>query len=102
MQGHLSDLLLERHGHVAPACPLFFETTASHPLALYFPTLYHVPGPGIWWLMVEDGWLSWGCGGIVCEYGGSIGDVMAKLGMWWLSWGCGVSVGDVVAQLGML
>jgi NADPH:quinone reductase-like Zn-dependent oxidoreductase len=34
----------------------------------------------------------WGCGG-------SVGDVVAQLGMWWLSWGCGGSVGDVVAQL---
>jgi hypothetical protein len=29
---------------------------------------------------------------------GSVGDVVAQLGMWWLSRGCGGSVGDVVAQ----
>jgi hypothetical protein len=29
-------------------------------------------------------WLSWGCGG-------SVGDVVAQLGMWWLNW-------DVVAR----
>jgi hypothetical protein len=42
-----------------------------------------------------------------CGCGGSIGDVVAQLGIWWLSWdgdlvtqwGCGGSVGDVVAQL---
>jgi hypothetical protein len=42
-------------------------------------------------------------------FGGSVGVVVAQLGLWWLcwglrwlSWGCGGSVGVVVAHLGLL
>jgi hypothetical protein len=38
---------------------------------------------------VGDVVLSWGCGG-------SVGDVVALLGMLWLSWECGGSFRDVV------
>jgi hypothetical protein len=54
--------------------------------------------------------VQWGCGGSVGDVLAQLGmwwlsgDVVAQLGMWWLSWRCGGSVvmwwlsGDVVAQ----
>jgi hypothetical protein len=53
---------------------------------------------GVWWLNRGCSGLSGGCGGLVRDVVGSVGDVVAQWGIWWLSRECGGSQRDVVAQ----